>query len=57
MMSNAAESFDFLVIKLSLLHNYFNDPTKLLSDLYLITFLNTSAKSFQCINVVRTRSN
>jgi len=30
----------------SVLHNYFNDLTKLFSDLYLVKFLDTSAKSF-----------
>jgi len=28
-------------------HNYFNGPTKLFSDLYVIKFLDTSAKSFR----------
>jgi len=31
---------------LSILHYYFDGPTKLFSDLYLAKFLNTSAKSF-----------
>jgi len=31
---------------LSVLHNYFDDPTKLFSDLYLAKFLDTSAKLF-----------
>jgi len=31
---------------LSFLHNYFDAPTKLFSDFYLPTFLDTSAKSF-----------
>jgi len=34
------------------LHNYFDGPTKLFSDVYLIIFLNTSAKSFFLCNVV-----
>jgi len=38
MMSNATKSFDILA-SLSVLHNYFNNPTKLFSDLYLVTFL------------------
>jgi len=49
MMSNAAKSFDVLVISLSVLRNYFDNPTKLFSDLYLAKFFNTSAKScFPC---------
>jgi len=31
---------------LSLLHNYFDGPTKLLLNLYLTKLLDTSAKSF-----------
>jgi len=46
MMSNAAKSFDILGISLSVLHNHFNNPTKLFSNLYLAKFLDTSAKSF-----------
>jgi len=44
MTSNAVESFDILATSLSSLHNYFNSPTKLFSDLYLIEFLDISAK-------------
>jgi len=45
-MSNAAKNFwHFNVITiLSILHNYFDSPTKLCSD--LAKFLNTSAKLF-----------
>jgi len=32
--------------RLSILHNYFDDPTKLFSDLYPAKFLDTSAKPF-----------
>jgi len=35
------------------LHNYFDSPTKLFSDLYLAKFLDTSAKSFfSCIHSI-----
>jgi len=37
-MSNAAKSFDILAV----VHNYFDDPTKV----YLIKYLHTLAKSF-----------
>jgi len=40
------KSFDILTISLSVLHNYFDGPTKLFSDLYLVKFLDTSAKPF-----------
>jgi len=49
MMGNTAKSFNILVISLNVLHNYFNNPTNLFSDLYLVKFLDTSAKpSFLC---------
>jgi len=44
MMNNAAKNFDILATTLSILHNYFNNPTKLFSDLHLAKFLD--AKSF-----------
>jgi len=44
MTSNAEKSLNIIAITLSIPYNYF-DPTKLFSDLYLIKFLNTSAKS------------
>jgi len=44
-MNNVAKNFDILAISLSILHNYLGGP-KLFSDLYLIKFLGTSAKSF-----------
>jgi len=31
-MSNSIKSFDVLTTSLSVLYNYFNDPTKLFSD-------------------------
>jgi len=37
MMSNAVKSFDILAISLSVLHNYFNSPRKLFSDLTIFT--------------------
>ena len=50
-MSNAAKSFSYSVATcLSVLHNYFDGPTKLFSDMYLAKFSDTSAKScFPCI--------
>jgi len=41
-----AKNFDILATSLSILHNYFNSPTKLFLDLYLAEFLDTSTKSF-----------
>jgi len=41
-----AKSFNILATSLNVLHNYFNGPNKLFSDLYLAKFLNTSAKPF-----------
>jgi len=47
MNDNVAKTFDFLVISLSILYNYFNDLTKLFSNLFLAEeFLDTLAKSF-----------
>jgi len=46
MMNNAAKSFDILTAILSVIHNYFNGPTKLFSDLYLAKFLDISTKLF-----------
>jgi len=45
-MSNVAKNFGILAIILSILHNYFDDPTKLFLNLCLAKFLNTSAKLF-----------
>jgi len=36
-------------------HNYFNDPLKLFSDLYLTKVLNTSAKSFFLCKMIDVR--
>jgi len=46
MINNAVKSFDILLIRLSILHNYFNGLTKLFLNLYLAKFLDTSAKLF-----------
>jgi len=45
-MNNAAKNFlhSNIITILSILHNYFDGPTKLCSD--LAKFLNTSAKLF-----------
>jgi len=45
--------FDILTTSLSVLHNYFDGPTKLFSDLYLAKFLDSSAKSFFPCNNLR----
>jgi len=42
-MSNAEK---ILATSLNVLHNYFNNSIKLFSDLYLIKFVDTSAKFF-----------
>jgi len=39
-------SIDILATSLSVLHNYFDGPIKLFSDLYVAKFLNKSAKPF-----------
>ena len=50
-MSSAAKNFDVLV-SLSVLHNYFDDPIKLFLDLYLAKFLDASTKlSFLCSTI------
>jgi len=47
------KNFDILITCLSILHNYF-DGLKLFSDLYLVKFLDISAKSFfPCIYNIR----
>jgi len=48
-IDDAAKSFDVLAISLSLLRNYFDNPTKLFSDLYLAKFLDTLAKHSLCV--------
>jgi len=53
-MSSAAKSFDILAISLNILHNYFDDLTKLFSDLYLylakfLDTLDTLPKFFRVI--------
>jgi len=37
---------NILATNLNVLHNYFDSPTKLFSDLYLAKFLDISAKLF-----------
>jgi len=46
MISNAAKNFDILATNLNVLYNYFDDLTKLSSNLYLAKFIEASAKSF-----------
>jgi len=45
-MSNAAKNFDLLATNFNVLYNYFDNSIKLYSDLYLVEFLDTLAKSF-----------
>jgi len=49
MINDTVISFDIIAISLSDLRNYFDSPTKLFSDLYLVKFLNTSTKHFFCV--------
>jgi len=51
MISNAKKNVDILAISLNILHN-FNDSTKLCLDLFLIKFLDSSAKSFFPYNIL-----
>jgi len=44
MRKNAAKNFDILAISLSILYSYFDNPTKLSSDLCPAKFLDTSTK-------------
>jgi len=44
-VNNIKKSFDILAMNLKVLHNYFDGPIKLFSDLYLAKFLDFS-KSF-----------
>jgi len=39
-MSNAVKNFDNLATSLSVLHHYFDSPTKLFSELNLAKFLD-----------------
>jgi len=49
MNDNIVKSFDILAINQFQRSNYFDGPTKLLSDLYLAKFLDISVKpSFPC---------
>jgi len=53
-MNSAAKSFDILAISLSILHDHFDDLTKLFSDLYLylakfLDTLDTLPKFFRVI--------
>ena len=36
MINNAVKSFDILATNLNVLHNHFDDPTKLFSDICLV---------------------
>jgi len=43
-MCNVTKSYDIPATNLIVLHNYFNNPTKLFLYLYLVKFLDTSVK-------------
>jgi len=52
MMNNTAKNLTSST-SLSVLHNYFDDPAKLFSDLYLAKFLDISAKLFYpCVSLI-----
>jgi len=54
-MSNAAKYYDILATSLSILHNYFNGPTKLFLDLCPANFLDISAnRSFRVLNSAKS---
>jgi len=36
-MNNVAKSFDILITNLSVLYNYFDDPTKFFSNVYIFS--------------------
>ena len=44
MMNNAVKSFDILATSLNILHNYFDNPIKSSSDLYLVSFFRYFSK-------------
>jgi len=48
MRKNIAKNFDILAISLTILYSYFDNPTKLSSDLYPAKFLDTLTKFFPC---------
>jgi len=52
MMDNTAESFDIPAISF-ILYNYFDSPTKLFSNLYLVKFF-FFVFLFPCINFIIT---
>jgi len=52
-MSNTVKSFDILTISLSLLHSYFDSPTKLFLNLYPATFSDISKLFFPCNNKMK----
>jgi len=57
MTTNDAKSFDDILATSFSLHNYFNSPTKLFLDVYLIKFLNMLAKSFSSCTDIRVQLN
>jgi len=46
LVTRMSKFFAVLSSCLSILHNYFDDPTKLFSDLHVGKFLDTSVKNF-----------
>jgi len=55
MLNNVVKNFDIPATNLNILHKYFNRPTKLFSDLYLVKFLDTSVNTFLC-SILRDHS-
>jgi len=45
-VSSTVKNVYILAISLCILHNYFNSLTTLFSDMYLVKFLDVSAKLF-----------
>jgi len=50
LVARMSNFFAVFALHLSSLRNYFNGPTKLFSDLYVVKFLDTSAKLFFSFN-------
>jgi len=46
MLNNIAKSYDILATSLSVLHNYFDEPTKLFLDIIIIVKAMVKAKVY-----------
>ena len=56
MMSNPTKSFNILVTcSLNVLHNYYDNPTKLFSDLYQANFLISATPFSLCCYVEKNK--